>query len=134
MMDKYEAMELIDKHLCKEIVQIAENLQKNQSMSIQDLEKLDKLYHTYKSKLTVDAMLEAEEYAESGMSGNYQNGSNSGRRGRAANGQYISRDTGLDQSYADGYNQGYSEAMSRSQGGNSGHYPMMPSYYGPRRW
>ena len=127
-MDEYEAFEVIKKQLCKEVIQIAEQIQKNNTMSMQDLEKLDKLFHTKKDMLTTKAMEEAEEYSMSEMSGNgsyaNQNGNgNSGYRGRAANGRFVSRD-----SYAEGYNRGYSEAMD----GNSGHYPMMP--YGPRRW
>ena len=45
----------------------------------------------------------------------------SGRRGRAMNGRYVSRD-GV--SYADGYSRGYSEAMNQS-----GHWPMPPYRY-----
>ena len=120
-MDEHEAFELIKKQLCKEVIQIAEQIQKNNTMSMQDLDKLDKLFHTKKDMLSTKAMEEAEEYSMSEMSDN-GNG-NSGYRGRAANGRFVSRD-----SYAEGYNRGYSEAMD----GNSGHYPMMP--YGPRRW
>ena len=47
----------------------------------------------------------------------------SGRRGRNPfNGQYTSRDGG--NSYADGYSNGYSEAMRQS-----GHWPPMPYRY-----
>lgn len=46
-------------------------------------------------------------------------GSMSGRRGRAMNGRFVSREGA---SYADGYSQGYSEAMRQT----SGHYPMGP--------
>lgn len=42
----------------------------------------------------------------------------SGRRGRGADGRYVSRDGG---SYADGYSEGYSEGMRQS-----GHWPMIP--------
>ena len=119
-MDKWEASEIIEKQLCKEICQVAEQIQKNQTMSIQDLEKLDKLYHTMKSKATFEAMDEANEYMnERGMSGNQNE--MSGRRGRAANGRYVSRMSG--NSYEDGYERGYSEAMNR-----------MPYYNEPRRW
>ena len=41
----------------------------------------------------------------------------SGRRGRAMNGRYVSRDGG--NSYSEGFSRGYSEAMRQS-----GHYPM----------
>ena len=131
-MNEHEAYQVILKQLCKECCQIAEQIQKNQTMSQQDLDRLDKIYHLKKSMRTDKAMSEAEEYADeygmSGTDGNNQNG-NSGYRGRAANGRYVSRMSG--DAYSDGYNRGYSEAMNE-QGGNSGHYPMMP--YAPRRW
>lgn len=125
-MDKYEVHELILKHVCKEIEQIAEQIQNGQAVSQQTIEMLDKLYHLKKSMLTCEAMEEAEEYGEGGFSG---------RRGRAANGRYVSRDAGgSQQSYADGYSKGYSEAMEQmNNGGSSGHYPMMGGYP-PRRW
>lgn len=117
-MNEREAYEIIMKQLCKETVQIAEQIQRNNAMSVQDLEKIDKIYHAKKSMLTADAMEEAKEYeGEGGMSG---------RRGRGADGRYVSRDHG--ESYSEGYDRGYSEAMNR---GNSGHYPM--PYY-PGRW
>ena len=120
-MEKWEASEIIEKQLCKEMMQIAEQIQKNQSMSIQDLEKLDKIYHTLKSKETYEAMVEAGDYMEErGMSGDNQNGM-SGRRGRAANGRFVSRMSG--NSYDEGYRRGYSEAMNH-----------MPYYDEPRRW
>ena len=126
-MDKWEAYEVVEKHLCKEIDQLAEQIQKNGTMSVQDLEKLDKMFHLKKSMLTAKAMEEAEEY-----SGDYypnQNG-NSGYRGHGANGRYVSRMSG--DNYTDGYNRGFSEAMNMRDG-NSGHYPpAMP--YGDRRW
>lgn len=95
-----------------------------------DMKKYDCIMHALKSQLTAEAMMEAEEYEEEGGM--------SGRRGRAANGRYVSRDMGRhddNMSYAEGYNQGYSEAMNRmqNQNGTSGHYPMMPMYDG-RRW
>ena len=76
-----------------------------------------------------DAMEEAGDYTEGYDN---QNGM-SERRGRSmTTGRYVSRTAG-GMSYADGYNEGYSEAM-RQMGGNSEHYPMMPQNYGPRRW
>lgn len=121
-MDKREACEIIEKQLWKEITLIGESIQKANAMSNQDMERLDKLYHTLKDKYTVEAMHEAQEY-EDGMSGTNQNGNGmSGYRGRAMNGRFVSRDA----SYSDGYRQGYSEAMSQMQG---------PYYNGePRRW
>lgn len=87
------------------------------------------LMHGLKSQLTAEAMIEADEYeiGEGGMSGTRMN--YSGRRGRGADGRFVSRESG--ESYAEGYNRGYSEAMSQVGGGNtSGHYP---PYY-PVRW
>lgn len=135
-MDKYEAAEIIEKQLCKELIDIAENIHKNQAMSSQELDRLNKIYHTMKSKQTSEAMYEASEYEGgiSSMSSNNQNGNgNSGYRGRAMNGRFVSRES-ANNSYAEGYSRGYSEAMNQmNNGGNSGHYPMMP-YDSPRRW
>ena len=104
--------ELLEQKMCKEIEMIEEKYRNpGTEMSIQDLEKLDKLYHTLKSMATYNAMKEAENY-EGGMSG---------RRGRGADGRYVSRDAG--ESFNEGYERGYSEAMR----GASGHYPM--GYY-----
>lgn len=123
-MDK-KCHELLEQKMCKEleIIQARYQQNPNQEMSIQDVDKVDKLYHALKCMETYNAMKEAEEYEEGGLSG---------RRGRAANGQYISRDMGSQRSYADGYSEGYSEAMNQMNGGNSGHYPMMGGY--PPRW
>ena len=130
-MKDYEVHEVIMEHLCNEIGQIAESLKKNQAMSMQDLEKLDMMYHLKKGMLTCKAMEDAEPDNEEGWS---SEGGNSGRRGRSrTTGRYMSRDAGPEmdaQSYADGYSQGYSEAMN--QMGNSGQYQMPP--YHPRRW
>lgn len=114
-MDKHEASKAIEKQLCYEVNLIAESIQKNSSISIQELEKLDKLYHTLKSKKTYEAMEDAEEYQneERGPSKMYMNGN----------------------SYSDGFSHGYSEAMSHmhTHEGNSGHYPM-PYYDRNPRW
>ena len=109
-MDKFETLE---KCMCKELESIEKKLQSSE-MATGDLEKIDKLTHAMKSLATYRAMKEAEETSMDGMSG---------RRGRAANGQYISRDD-ASQSYADGYSHGYSEAMNQQ----SGHYPPMPPH------
>ena len=102
--------DILEQKLCKEI-ELIENKYANGNgeMAIQDVEKLDKLYHTLKSKATYDAMKEAEEYEDLGLSG---------RRGHDV--------------FSEGYDRGYSEAMHRMHNdGNSGHYyPHMP--YGPR--
>lgn len=60
----------------------------------------------------IDGEMYGEEY-EPGMSG---------RRGRGADGRYMSMDGG--NSYADGYSNGYSEGMR-----HSGHWPPMPYRY-----
>ena len=111
--------EILEQRMCKELDALESKLVSGADMSMSDLDKIDKLYHALKSKATYDAMKDAENYGEEGMSG---------YRGRAANGRYVSRDDG-GQSYADGYSQGYSEAMNQMN--NSGHYPMP---YPPRRW
>ena len=98
-MDKYEASQVIEKQLCKEVELIAESIQKNGSIAIQELEKLDKLYHTLKGKTTYEAMKDSEEY----QNGSHMRG-NSGYR----NPSHMSGN-----SYADGYSQGYAEAMNQ---------------------
>lgn len=107
-MEKFEALE---KALCHELEMLEQKITGGE-MSVADLEKVDKLAHAMKSLATYKAMVEAEEGYE-GMSG---------RRGRGANGRYVSRDGG--NSYADGYSEGYSEGMRQS-----GHWPMMPERY-----
>lgn len=105
-MDKFE---MLEKAMCKELDAIERKLEGGQEMSIQDLEKADKLAHAMKSLITYKAMKEAEEYESEGMSG---------RRGRGMDGRYISRTSaaGNSQSYADGYSRGYSEAMNQMSG------------------
>ena len=122
-MEKFEALE---KAMCKELETLEQKLKGTAEMSVQDLEKVDKLAHAMKSLTTYKAMKEAEEEYGEGEEGF------SGRRGRAMNGRFVSRDGGS--SYSDGYSQGYAEAMSQMNGGNSGHYPMMPPYYPGRRY
>lgn len=120
--------EILEQKMCKEIEMIEAKYAQNPSaeMSMQDLEKLNKLYHTLKSQATYAAMKEADQYMEENQNGV------SGRRGRAANGRYVSRESA--NSYADGYDAGYSEAM-RQMEYNSGHYPMPYSdQHIPRRW
>lgn len=74
-----------------------------------DAKMYDCLMHGLKCQLTAEAMMQAEESEAEGMSG---------RRGRSSvTGRYVSRDGG--QSYADGYSQGYSEAMTQHPDGQS---------------
>ena len=138
-MNEIEAYEVIKKQLCREIIQIAESVQKANSMSTQDLEKLEKLYHTKKEMLRVEEledMLGIPMENENGMSG---------YRGRAINGRYVSRTAG-NRSYSNGYADGYSEAMSQTNshqeyanGYDRGYSEAMnnntnPVMNGPRRW
>ena len=99
-------------------------------VAVEELEKLDAAYSSkseftekdaemyrclmsgLKNQLTAEAMMGASQHEympEEDMDGM------SGRRGRAANGRYISMEGG--NSYTDGYTQGYSEGMRQS-----GHY------------
>lgn len=78
-----------------------------------DSKKYDCLMHGLKCQLSSETMLESEEEYMDEYAGGM-----SGRRGRAANGRFVSREAGS--SYAEGYSQGYSEGMRQS-----GHYPPM---------
>lgn len=110
-----EKFEMLEKEMCKELEAIEQKIKGGAEMSTADLDKIDKLVHALKSLVTYKAMVEAdEEYSDDhGMSG---------RRGRAMNGRYVSREGG---SYADGYSHGYSEAMNQQ----SGRWPMPPYRY-----
>lgn len=124
--------EILEEKMCNELDMIKGKYMQDSSkeMSMQDLEKIDKLYHALKSQATWCAMKEAEDYS---MNESRTMNGNSEYRGRAMNGRFVSRDSA--NSYADGYANGYSEAMSQmnnGNGGNSGHYPMAP--YMPRKW
>lgn len=110
-MNEHEVFEAGLKQVCKEICLITEKMQKAQTMTEQDLDRLDKLYHLKKSMLTCKAMDDAEEYSE-GVSG---------MRGRSPmTGRYVSRDMG--NSYAEGYSRGYNEVMG------------VPPYHGQKMW
>ena len=110
--------EILEQKMCKELDTLEEKYRQGVEMSIQDLEKIDKLYHALKSMATYNAMKEAEAYGQGGDSP--QDGY-SGRRGRGPDGRYMSRDMGphMSGNYDDGY---------------SGHYPMYPRDYYPRQW
>ena len=119
----YENQDIIMLQLCKEVEQIADSIQKNQTISNQELEKLDKFYHLKKSMLTVQAMEEANDYTNrERLEEKHQNG-NSEYRGRAANGRFVSRNEA--DNYTEGYTKGYSEAMNQMNNGGN---------YFPRRW
>lgn len=106
MIEKYE----------QELEAIQSKIAAGTDITDKDLDRSDKLSHTLKSLVCYCEKKEEMQCAnEPGMSG---------RRGRAANGQYISRDPGT--SYAEGYSQGYSAAMM------SRHYS--PDYFTPNDW
>lgn len=103
----------------------------------EELEKLDAQYAAKSEFTAADAemykclvmALEKQmriEQIENEMHGGGYEGGQSGRRGRGADGRYVSMDG--DESYAEGYSRGYSEAMAQS-----GHYPHNMGYY-PGRW
>lgn len=114
-MEKFEALE---KAMCKEMEAIEQKLKGGTEMSVQDLDRIDKLAHAMKSLATYKAIKEAEEYSMSGEGENM-----SGARGRSPmTGRYVSRDPGYS-----GYGRSYDD-------GYSGHYPMMyPAYPEQRR-
>ena len=100
--------EAIKKSMRKEMDALDQKLKGGVEMSVNDLDKIDKLAHAMKSLATYEAMTEYED----------EDMNMSGRRGRGMNGQYVSRNGG--RSYDDGYSRGYSEAMHRGM-----RYPMM---------
>ena len=136
------------KRVAKEEVEKLDAAYANKSeFTDKDAELYKCLMSGLKDQLAVEGMMNAGEYEEGGDEPEGM----SGRRGRAMNGRFVSRDGG--QSYADGYSQGYNEGMRQareneavmhrssmsyddgySRGYNegmrqSGHYPMYP---GPR--
>lgn len=71
-MNRYDVLEHI---MCKEVEMLEKKYEEAKGeMTIEDLKKLDLLYHTLKSKATYDAMKDAEEYG-------YEQSQMSGRRG-----------------------------------------------------
>lgn len=110
--------ELIEEALCKDLDDYETKIKQGQKMSPQDYAAIHDIYSALAKRETYLAMKDAAGYSEDGVSG---------RRGRGADGRYVSRE-----SYDEGYDRGYSEAMSRNHGDNySTHYPM--PYY-PGRW
>lgn len=102
--------EILEEKMCHELELLENKYSTNSGMelSIQDLEKIDKLYHALKSMATYKAMKEAEEYG-------FEDEGMSGRRGRSPmTGRYVSRSMAP---------YGYEE---------SGHYPYPQGY--PRQW
>lgn len=71
-MGEFNRHELLEHKMCEEVKLIEKKYENNSSeMGIEDIKKLDLLYHALKSKATYDAMKEAEEYGydRSQMSG-----------------------------------------------------------------
>lgn len=126
-MNDYELHELVMSQVCREISTIAEQMKKSGTMSSQDLERLDKLYHLKKDLLATHGMEHPEEY-EQGLSGDNM----SGVRGRSPmTGRYVSREGN---SYAQGYNSGYSQGYSQAMNNNSGNWSQGMYPYPERKW
>ena len=94
-------------------------------MSVQDLEKADKLYHALKSAETYYAMKESEEWEDKDASGRSY-----ARRGRDSMGRFTSREGGSSREPGSSYGysgypggSGYSGGYG-SGGYGSGHFPM----------
>lgn len=109
-MKRYENLE---NAMCKELKKLDEKYANDvPEMSVQDVEKIDILYHALKSAETFYAMKDADEWemdAHSGRGYSGRDGDRSYRRGRDSMGRYTSRDMGPEM---------------------SGHYPdWMPPYY-----
>lgn len=123
--------ENLEEAMCKELGMLDKKYGADSSeMTVQDLEKADKLYHALKSAETYYAMAEAAEWdeEEEGESGR----SSYARGGRGSGRSYARGGRGSGRSYARG---GESQYASRGMGysgydGYSGHYPeWMPPYY-----
>ena len=116
--------ENLEEAMCKELEMLDKKYGADSAeMTVQDVEKADKLYHALKSAATYHAMKDSEEWDEdeedeaSGEGRSYRGGRSYGRpygrygrsyrRGRDAMGRYTSREP-------------Y---------GWSGHYPMYPPMY-----
>ena len=92
-MKRYEHLE---QAMCKELDKLDKKYQNDvPEMSVQDVEKIDVLYHALKSAETYYAMKDAEEWddddSRSGR-GYGRGGDRSYRRGRDSMGRYTSRD------------------------------------------
>lgn len=92
-MKRYEHLE---QAMCKELDKLDKKYQNDvPEMSVQDVEKIDVLYHALKSAETYYAMKDAEEWEDddsrSGR-GYGRGGDRSYRRGRDSMGRYTSRD------------------------------------------
>lgn len=110
-------LEDLHKAMCNELEKLDKKFRNEANeMTVQDLERVDKLYHALKSAETYYAMVESESEEDDGMSG--EGGSMRGGRGNSyaryrspRTGRYVSRDGGWSGRYPGEY-------------GYSGHYPM----------
>lgn len=83
-MKRYEHLE---EAMCSELEKLDKKYANSvPEMSVQDVEKIDILYHALKSAATYHTMKDAEGWEEKDASGR------SYRRGRDAMGRYVSRD------------------------------------------
>ena len=92
-MGEYNKHDLLEHKMCEEIKLIEKKYENGGAaeMSIEDLKKLDLLYHALKSKATYDAMKDAEEYG-------YDHGQMSGRMPRMS-GRYYDDHEGYSGAY-----------------------------------
>lgn len=101
--------ENLEEALCKELDMLDKKYGADmKEMSVQDVEKADKLYHALKSAETYHAMADAAEWDED---------EESGRGGRSYGRSYARRRDSM------------GRFMSRGMGGYSGHYPIYPPEY-----
>jgi hypothetical protein len=116
--------ENLEDALCKELEMLDKKYGGDTAeMTVQDVEKADKLYHALKSAETYHAMAEAgmDEDEESGDGRGYR-GRSYGSYGRSYGGRSYARRRDMMGRFSGGYDDGY-----------SGHYPpMMP--YGRDDW
>lgn len=108
-----EMFESLEKNMCKELEALDQKIKSGTEMSMQDLEKADKLAHALKSLATYSAMKGAEECHDwdggNGMSGHAHPETDK---------------------YAEAYNRGYHEGMraGQNQSNMSGFYPPVRPY------
>ena len=97
-MNKFEALE---KTMCRELETLEQKVSGGNEMSVQELDKIDKLVHAMKSLATYNAMKDAEEYSDN----------MSGRRARGMDGRFISRGMDEDKGFSEGYSRGFEEGQ-----------------------
>lgn len=117
--------EHLEEAMCEELDKLDKKYASDvPEMSVQDVEKIDILYHALKSAATYHAMKDAEDWDKEEMEGS---GDRMSRGGRS----YYGRD-GMDRSYRR-VRDSMGRYTSRDMDGYSGHYPeYMPPYYSGR--